>query len=330
MQHSVIDKINTGLILIALVLAYCIPFKLFLLSYAILGPLHYLTEIHWLKTKQYFISKKSFLVPILLVFTLCISLFSFARLLKPALPDTIYQYVYSTITWANTLLFVSFSTVVLVKLLKDKVPLYINIAVSLMVGVCLKFILPSALVFFGLFVPTLLHVYVFTFLFMIYGFKRNKNVYGKANLYLVILVPIVISALPLPWGVVVPNANDITVLDASQFTQLHFALAKLSSLPVSSEFVYNSVWGRKIQIFIAFAYLYHYLNWFSKTSVIGWKKNLNTTSMLLIVTIWMLSLLVYWYDFTKGFMALFFLSFLHVLLEFPLNIETVKALFRRS
>ena len=76
--------------------------------------------------------------------------------------------------------------------------------------------------------------------------------------------------------------------------------------------------------FIAFVYTYHYLNWFSKTSVIGWKEALNRRSTLLILIIWLGSIGVYLYDYQTGLTALFFLSFLHVLLEFPLNVITIR------
>jgi hypothetical protein len=327
MESRSVDRLNTGLILVALLLAYCIPFKLFLLSYAVLGPLHYLTEIHWLKTKKFFIYKHTYFVPVLVAFTLGISLFSFAIIGENWLPKVIYQNLLSTVSWANTLLVCALVLVVLVKIFKEKFPIYINVLLAIACGLCVKFIVPSSLSYFGLFVPTLLHVYVFTFLFMLYGFRRSKSLYGKVNLVLVLCVPLLLYALPLAWSIELPNAKDIVLLNKSQFTQLHFKLAELGGNEVSQDFVYNTILGRKLQVFIAFAYLYHYLNWFSKTSIIGWRKTLNLKSFLIIAGVWLLSLSVYWYDFSKGFMALFFLSFLHVLLEFPLNIDTMKALF---
>jgi hypothetical protein len=39
-----------------------------------------------------------------------------------------------------------------------------------------------------------------------------------------------------------------------------------------TQFVYYSKTGVLLMRFIAFAYLYHYLNWFSKTEVIRWHK----------------------------------------------------------
>ena len=52
------DVLNLGLMLVALALAFILPFWLFLFSYAVLGPLHYLTEIGWLNKKQFFTTSK--------------------------------------------------------------------------------------------------------------------------------------------------------------------------------------------------------------------------------------------------------------------------------
>ena len=70
--------------------------------------------------------------------------------------------------------------------------------------------------------------------------------------------------------------------------------------------------------FIAFAYAYHYLNWFSKTSIIKWHQvpKRRTVAMVLI---WLGALVLYAYDYDSGMAALYFLSILHVMLEFPLN-----------
>jgi hypothetical protein len=49
---------NIAAMLAASCLAMLIPFELVLLSYAILGPGHYLTEISWLNGRQFFTPKK--------------------------------------------------------------------------------------------------------------------------------------------------------------------------------------------------------------------------------------------------------------------------------
>src|SRR5690606_25871059 len=73
MNTAKIDIINIALMLLASVAAFVLPFELFLFSYAVLGPLHYLTEIVWLHKRDYFATGKYDFV--WLIF-LCIALIS--------------------------------------------------------------------------------------------------------------------------------------------------------------------------------------------------------------------------------------------------------------
>ena len=70
--------------------------------------------------------------------------------------------------------------------------------------------------------------------------------------------------------------------------------------------------------FIAFAYTYHYLNWFSKTSVIRWHQ-VPKLRFAIVIVAWIASVALYLTEYNIGFRWLFLLSFLHVMLEFPLN-----------
>src|ERR1700759_2897071 len=54
------DIIHAGLLLASLALAYVLPFELLLLSYIILGPAHYYTEISWLHDRSYFMPTRAF------------------------------------------------------------------------------------------------------------------------------------------------------------------------------------------------------------------------------------------------------------------------------
>ena len=83
----------------------------------------------------------------------------------------------------------------------------------------------------------------------------------------------------------------------------------------------------KMQIFIAFAYTYHYLNWFSKTKIINWHQ-VSKNRLLVTFTIWIASMALYVYDYKLGLSALFFLSVLHVFLEFPLNHLTFVGIYK--
>src|SRR5207237_1302776 len=48
------NYINIGLMIVSCMISFFVPFELFLFSYGVLGPLHYLTEIGWLHKKNYF------------------------------------------------------------------------------------------------------------------------------------------------------------------------------------------------------------------------------------------------------------------------------------
>jgi hypothetical protein len=90
----------------------------------------------------------------------------------------------------------------------------------------------------------------------------------------------------------------------------------------TNNMIYNSTFGIMLARFIAFAYTYHYLNWFSKTSVIKWHL-VPRKALIVTFTIWVLSLALYFTDYLTGIMALYFLSYLHVVFEFPLNFRSM-------
>src|SRR6195256_2117829 len=58
------DAVHLGLMLSAIAVTYLVPFELLLLSYVVLGPAHYFTEISWLHDRKYFLPHRS--VPVAL------------------------------------------------------------------------------------------------------------------------------------------------------------------------------------------------------------------------------------------------------------------------
>src|SRR5690242_8307547 len=54
------DIVHLALLLAALAVSYALPFELLLLSYAILGPAHYFTEINWLYDRKFFLPMRVF------------------------------------------------------------------------------------------------------------------------------------------------------------------------------------------------------------------------------------------------------------------------------
>ncbi len=58
MNTNAINYLNVALMGLSFGLAIFLPFEVFLFSYAVLGPLHYLTEINWLHERDYFMPRR--------------------------------------------------------------------------------------------------------------------------------------------------------------------------------------------------------------------------------------------------------------------------------
>jgi hypothetical protein len=102
------------------------------------------------------------------------------------------------------------------------------------------------------------------------------------------------------------------------FFYTNIELLKLTNQPVN---IFTSNIGIRVQSFIAFAYTYHYLNWFSKTGLIQWHK-VSKRWLVATLAIWIASVALYYYDYVLGIVVLFMLSIAHVMLEFPLNVRS--------
>jgi len=76
---------------------------------------------------------------------------------------------------------------------------------------------------------------------------------------------------------------------------------------------------------LSFVYTYHYLNWFIKADVIGWRR-IPPVRLGAIVALSAAATGLYFYDYAMGFTVLLALSLLHVVLEFPLNTVSVRQL----
>lgn len=326
MIQTKIDEINIALILISLFLAFKLPFELFLFSYAVLGPLHYLTEINWLEEKKFFVKNKQgiwFIVFLTLLITI-VYLISQPYFSKFTSPHYLALFNKQTnVAIFSALIFSLF-------LLYSEKLTHLIIAAILSIGLSffiLHYIHISKIIV-GVFIPTIIHVYIFTLLFMLLGAMTNKSKYGIVATFLLLAVPLIIYFSNLNPNHY--NLSDKTKINfsGSGFQNVSGSIAHLIGSLEDGQFYLLSVSGIKIQIFIAFCYTYHYLNWFSKTNIIGWNKNLSKNKKYSIFLLWILSIFLYWYDYKLGFSVLFMLSFLHVLLEFPLNIKSITGIYK--
>lgn len=327
MNTKQIDILNIGLLLFSFILALKLPFDLFIFSYVILGPLHYLTELNWLKKNDYFVKGKKWIW----VFILLSLLISIPLLLKlPIIANFGGQLINDFSKFLNSF----FSEIILTMFLFAIGLAYFTkwqyIFLSLLASIVFGFIIikyvPFSFIIVGLFLPSIIHVYLFTLLFMIFGALNTKSKEGIIAVILLILCPIILSIITIIPSDYSISAYTETSYYTSRFSVLNSYIAKIVSPLEKGKFYFLSEIGIKIQIFIAFCYTYHYLNWFSKTSIIGWSKSLSKRNIVLVVLLWSLSILLYLYDFRVGYIILFFFSIIHVVLEFPLNIATMKGI----
>jgi hypothetical protein len=302
MNTNSINYINIALMVVACVVAFFIPFELFLFSYGVLGPLHYLTEIGWLHKKNYFTKGKYDFVFLTLI---CVALFYYTFY-----PPKDHLLV------ANLIAFAFFISMIFVFIKDWLYRIVLSVLTVMVIAVINNF--NDYFIWIGIFLPTIIHVFIFTWLFMLYGVLKERSVSG----YLSIVVLVLCAA---SFFLIKPSGLNYDVSETVRknyhmFDLLNFHLINLFHLDsltrVSDIFVTNS--GFIMMRFVAFAYTYHYLNWFSKTSVIKWHQVPKRT-LIVTVLAWLGSVGVYMYDYNLGIKTLFFLSFLHVFLEFPLN-----------
>ena len=325
MKTLLIERLNIALILTSLLLAFLIPFKLFLFSYAVLGPLHYLTEINWLKEKKFFVKDQKWIV-VFVILTILISIPSVFHLpIFSSLNDLAFiKNLNITLTGLTdifllTLLFFAVGLVYLSNWKHLLLFLFISVIAAKLIT---KYILFSYILV-GIFLPTIIHVYIFTLLFMVTGVLNSKTKEGVIGIVLLIVSPIIIFMSNISPNYYIGAESSEAISTSGNFRFIQFLTEKLDSSDNHSSGSLSFI-GIKVQIFTAFCYTYHYLNWFSKTSIIGWHKNISKPKFIAILLAWISVVFLFWYNYETAYLALFFLAMLHIILEFPLNITSMK------
>ena len=305
----------------ALIPAVLLPFELFLFVYAILGPLHYLTEINWLHKKQYFTSYKYDFLAIL-VFTLAIGLLVFFH--------SKYKFV------IPLLIFVVFGASLGMVLFKSMSKKLITVVGCIVLGgVLFYFFREHFRIIFSILLPTIVHVFIFTGMFILVGALRSNS--RIALLSLITFITCSVITLLIPPTFSFSSISEYIYGNYSGFRNTNRVLMRFFSFIHADDIrtgytstsymkegdiaLFFSGNGIRIMRFIAFAYTYHYLNWFSKTSIIQWHDT-KKRNLIFIGAIWIVSVLLYLYNYKTGLKWLYMLSLGHVLLEFPLNFRS--------
>lgn len=305
-----LDLLNIVLMLLSAIAALYFPFELFLFVYAVLGPLHYLTEINWLHDRQYFLArKKDYLFLVVLIVCLVP-----AFLMKQG-------------TVIALLLFISFFGSLALSRSSGR-QLWSSLGLVAVAGIAFAWLAaPHFRMVFSVFLPSIIHVFIFTGLFLLLGALRKGDGYGIPAFF--VFMGCAAGLLVIPTDGIYEKLDayvsdsygifrNLNVTLISLFKFFHFPEIKTDLGATRDELVFFSDAGTKVMRFIAFAYCYHYLNWFSKTSIIQWHRT-TRRKLFAILLLWAASVGLYIYDYNFGLRWLYILSMGHVILEFPLN-----------
>ena len=349
-----INGINIGLMIASCIAAFVMPFEVFLFAYAILGPLHYLTEISWLHDRQYF-TKGKYDSIVLWVIGAIILFESLAYRNK-------WDWPFGS-DFGNKIIFVALTGSLLMVFVKN---VYIKVGGLFFILVIANGIFKpderdGFAFFIGALLPTLVHVYVFTGFFILYGALKGKSQSGLISFVVFIICPILLFVLfkdktfiPITQygqdsykaggdGFFDTNLSFLTHIFNVEFPQAKDAAGNLlyyyaadgvtqiaaPDYSNAASVVFHSQTGILLMRFIAFAYTYHYLNWFSKTEVIKWHK-VPKVRFIAVIVLWIISLVLYGVNYSLGLRWLYFLSFCHVLLEFPLNMVSITGIAKET
>lgn len=328
MNNKPIDLLNIFLMVFSLILALKIPFELFLFSYAVLGPLHYLTEINWLNQKQYFLQSKkdatllyvlSGLVTLVVFYSLAEHWGVGKTFMQSLSPDTIAT-LDKIRPWGVHITFVAFLSCIGFLFIPMVWARYVLVAV-LIAGAGFIQTTGVYLSIFGVFLPTIIHVSFFTAIFMFIGAMRSNQWSGYLSVAVYFLCCVILLFANHKFKGYSPGESTREAFNLSTFASVSSNLVNLLSPEKDTSLL--SLLGLRVQAFIAFAYTYHYLNWFSKTNVIGWLR-IPKKQLAISLSIWVAAVILYFINYRTGLLALLFLSMLHVYLEFPLNIQSFK------
>jgi hypothetical protein len=301
-----INYLNIILMVVSLLVASYLPFETFLVAYAVLGPLHYLTEISWLHDRSYFTSGRR----------------DSALLLGAAVLAGL-GFMVST---ENTASLAGFALGVLFVLAAGMVFVGSGmgragiLGLAVLVGALTVWWTPLFLLFTA-FLPTLVHVYLFTGLFILHGAVKGRSFSGILSLVVFILAPFLclfVASTPTWYA---PSVYALAAVEP--FDPVGSLTLDILGLPITQD-----NWLGFMRL-MGFAYTYHYLNWFSKTRIINWHA-ISRRRLRLIGAVYISALALYGYDYRVGVTALMTLSLAHVMLELPLNFRTIAGLISET
>jgi hypothetical protein len=274
------------------------------LSYIVLGPAHYATEISWLHDRKYFLPQRGIAVALAVIAVLA----------------TIIEHP----SWFGFVMWAAFVGCVLLVTATTVLQTMVLVIVAIVLTAALV-ANGASLAVLGILLPTLIHVSLFTLVFMALGAYRS----GEKVQWLLVAIYLVAVALillaPPTAEMVIPAFGEVA---REYFANVAPALGRLLGIP-------DLRFDTRLTGLLAFVYTYHYLNWFMKAEVIHWNK-MTKSRLALVVAASGASTAFYFYDLyfndlyfyeiPLGFTVLLAFSLVHVVLEFPLNSLALRQL----
>jgi len=292
-------------LLVSAVAAALAPLQVFLFAYVFLGPIHYLTEMAWLRKKEFYFREG--LVSPRIYLILAVATASLVLLQLGVHRDISFWII-------APLLLLSLSV-----WLRNR---YVLAAVML-AGLAAAFVVKPWVYFVAVITPTLVHVFFFTWIFMISGALRKQTAgYAKwVNPALVVLLPLALLGLNMHYAQ--PGSFWLRS-EAVSFAGLHGNLSKHMhhTMQMNETLLGDRAVAAVLRVF-AFAYLFHYLNWFAKTELLQWHK-ISARTWTTIGCLYAAAIGIYMWNVRVGFIVVNFMGMMHVLLEFPLNWHTLR------
>ena len=120
------------------------------------------------------------------------------------------------------------------------------------------------------YLPTVIHVYVFTGLFILLGRLRRPSRDTAGTLIAFLVCPLLCWLAPLDWSATVSAWAERSFVGTLK--TINDRILGDAGLTLSSKQIIEHPVSILITRVLALAYLYHYLNWFSKVELIGWAR----------------------------------------------------------
>jgi hypothetical protein len=213
--------------------------QLVLLSCVLLGPAHYLTKISWLHDRNYFLPHRGVALALIVV----------------ALAVSFVESAF----WFGVVVWTAFIFCALLAGARTAPQGMVLLLVAAAATIFLASHGPGFAIV-GVLLPTLIHVSLFTLVFMVLGAARSRSPaqFGLVAAYLVAIV--LIMAIPPSTATAIP---PLAKLAQESFGNVPQALGRALGMP-------DLKLDALLTELLSFVYTYHYLNWFIKAEVIRW------------------------------------------------------------